>query len=304
MIMASSTPVIVDMDHFTSVEHSNVTAKTDPSTVSLPSPFVVCVIGASSGIGEHIAYAYAKAGASGIIVASRQTAELEKVAQNIKQLNGNVVVTVFTCDITAARSVETLAEEIKSIFGRVDVVISNSGYAGPVTLKITEGEPSWFQKNFDINTIGTYHAAHYLIPLLLQSRSGAKSFFAVGSLAAEIVNGPIANTGYCLSKMAQSRLVEYLGEQFGKDGLLAVNIHPGAVMTPMAAGNTPEEFLPYLVDDVGLCGGFCVWLSKERESLGWLTGRFISANWDTDELLAKEAEVVKKDLLKWRITTS
>jgi NAD(P)-dependent dehydrogenase (short-subunit alcohol dehydrogenase family) len=134
------------MDRFTSVEHSNVTAKTDPSTAPLPSPFVVCVIGASSGIREHIAYAYVKAGASGVIVASRQTAELEKVAQNIKQLNGNVVATVFTCDITSARSVETLAEEIKSIFGRVDVVIPNSGYAGPVTLKITEGSRRGFRR--------------------------------------------------------------------------------------------------------------------------------------------------------------
>ena len=182
--------------------------------------------------------------------------------------------------------------------------MSNPGYAGPVTLKVTEGKPAWFQQNFDVNIVGTYHAAHYFIPLLLESPDGAKSFFVIGSLAAAIIKGSIANTGYCLSKMAQSRLVEYIGQQFGKDGLLAVNIHPGAVMTPMAAGNTPEDFLPYLVDDVGLCGAFCVWLSNTREDLQWLSGRFISANWDAEELLAKRAEIVGKDLLKWRITTS
>ena len=58
------------------------------------------------------------------------------------------------------------------------------------------------------------------------------------------MRGPIANTGYCLSKFAQCRLLEYLGEQFGGEGLLAVNIHPGAVATPIAVGNTPEVFLP------------------------------------------------------------
>jgi NAD(P)-dependent dehydrogenase (short-subunit alcohol dehydrogenase family) len=302
--MTSSNPEVVGMDHFTSIEHSNVTAATDPSNVTLPSPFVVCIIGASSGIGEHIAYAYAKAGASGIIVSSRRTSELERVSQNIKELNANAKVLVASCDITSADSVEALAEKVKSIFGRVDVVIPNSGYAGPVTLKVTEGEPEWFRQNFDVNTVGTYHAAHYFIPLLLESPEGAKSFFVVGSLAADIIGGPIANTGYCLSKMAQSRLVEYIGEQFGKDGLLAVSIHPGAVMTPMAAGNTPDEFLPYLVDAVGLCGAFCVWLSKEGKSIQWLSGRFISANWDTNELLAKKVEVIEKDLLKWRIATS
>lgn len=302
--MTSSAVDVVDMDHFTSVEHNTITPATDPSKVRLPSPFVVCIIGASSGIGEHIAYAYAKAGATGIVLSSRQTAELLRVAQNIKELNADVRVTVVGCDIGSANSVEALAQRVKLTYGRVDVVIPNSGYAGPVTLKVTEGKPEWIQQNFQVNTVGTYHAAHYLIPLLLESPNSAKSFFVIGSLAADIIRGPIANTGYCLSKMAQSRLVEYIGEQFGKDGLLAVNIHPGAVMTPMAAGNTPEEFLRYLVDDVGLCGAFCVWMSKQKESVEWLNGRFVSANWDTEELLAKKAEVVEKDLLKWRIATS
>lgn len=299
--MTSSTAKVVDMNNFTSTEHHKFTTTTN---LTLPSPFIVCIIGASSGIGEHIAYAYAQAGASGIVISSRKTAELERVSRTIRQLNANVKVVVASCDITSASSVAALAEKVKSNFGRVDVVIPNSGYAGPVTLRVTEGKPEWFQQNFDVNTVGTYHAAHYLIPLLLGTPNGAKSFLVVGSLAADILDGPIANTGYCLSKMAQSRLVEYIGQQFGKDGLLAVNIHPGAVMTPMAEGNTPEEFLPYLVDDVGLCGAFCVWLSTQRESVQWLNGRFISANWDTRELLAKKAEIVEKDLLKWRITTT
>lgn len=48
--------------------------------------------------------------------------------------------------------------------------------------------------------------------------------------------------------MAQTRMIEYLGEQYGEEGLLAVSLYPGAVHTAMAEGNTPEEFLPHLVD--------------------------------------------------------
>ena len=105
------------MDHFTSKEHSSFTAQTDPSMAHLPPPFVVCVIGASSGIGEHVAYAYAKASASGIVVSSRQTAELERVSQNINELNPNVKVLVASCDITSADSVEALSESVRSVFG-------------------------------------------------------------------------------------------------------------------------------------------------------------------------------------------
>ena len=61
-----------------------------------------------------------------------------------------------------------------------------------------------------------------------------------------------------------------------------------------------------LVDDVGLCGAFCVWLTKDRRerSMQWLSGRFVSANWDVDELLAKKTEIMEKDLLRWQVGTS
>ncbi len=124
--------------------------------VTLPFPFVICIIGASSGIGEHIAYAYAKAGASGIVIASRQTAELQRVHQEVDTINSRTEVLVVSCDITSAESVAALAEQTKNSFGRMDVVIPNSGYAGPATLPVTEGQPEWFQRNFDVNTVGTH----------------------------------------------------------------------------------------------------------------------------------------------------
>jgi hypothetical protein len=51
-----------------------------------------------------------------------------------------------------------------------------------------------------------------------------------------------------------------------------------------------------LTDDVGLCGAFCVWLSKEKRM--WLNGRLVSATWDVDELLESKAKIEEGDLLK------
>jgi hypothetical protein len=53
-----------------------------------------------------------------------------------------------------------------------------------------------------------------------------------------------------------------------------------------------------LTDDVGLCGAFCVWLSREKRM--WLNGRLLSAKWDVDELLEKESNIEDNDLLKFR----
>lgn len=54
-----------------------------------------------------------------------------------------------------------------------------------------------------------------------------------------------------------------------------------------------------LTDDIGLCGGFLTWLTKEKRD--WLGGRFLSANWDVDELEKKRAEIVSEDKLKARL---
>lgn len=57
-----------------------------------------------------------------------------------------------------------------------------------------------------------------------------------------------------------------------------------------------------LTDDVGLCGAFCVWLSREKHM--WLNGRLVSAKWDVDELVAKKGTIEEQDLLKfgYRVT--
>ncbi len=175
---------------------------------------------------------------------------------------------------------------------------------------MTESDPSHISTAFSVNCLGLYHIAHIFIPLLLSSPNGAKTFIAVGSVAGSVLNGPIANFGYCTSKMAQARLVEFLAEMYREDGLLAVSVHPGAVETPTALKSTPEQFRPYLVDDVGLCGGACVWLcrgrggvGKEKEDRSWLTGRLICATWDFGELAKKRDEIVEGDLLTWRMVT-
>jgi hypothetical protein len=52
-------------------------------------------------------------------------------------------------------------------------------------------------------------------------------------------------------------------------------------------------------DDEGLAGAMCVWLSKERRE--WLSGRYVSCNWDVGELEGKKEDIVKGDRLKFRM---
>lgn len=290
-------PRLGAVDNFVAKRHS-IPDEIQPERFVLGHDLTVCIIGAGQGIGKHIAFAYAKAGVTNIIIAARTISDLDETAASIGEINSEIRVMSFQCDVASASSVKDLSEMIKSEFGRLDVLICNAAYPGPVILKMEEGQPEWVQQAFNVNAMGTYHAAHYLVPLLLATENGAKAFLAIGTAAGMIRRGSIANTGYCVSKMAQIRLVEFLNEQHGADGLFALTIHPGAVATPNAVKNGPEEFMPYLIDPIDLCGAVCVWITSQLKELDWLSGRFIMANWDLEELVAKRETIVQKDLLK------
>lgn len=231
--------------NFTLTTHSQPTTALDPQTNTLPKPLNVLIIGASRGIGAGIAYAYAQAGAASLTLAARASSsqELAAVEHKAKELNPEIPVNSLSVDITSSVSVAELARRVKAEVGRLDILVLNSGYSGPVVLKVSDGNPQDFQDVFDVNVQGTYLVARYFIPLLKES-NGAKTFIAVGSFAACIINGHIANTAYCISKFAQARLVEFLAEQYGAEGVLAVAVHPGAVNTEMADKTTPESFRP------------------------------------------------------------
>ncbi|KAK4503947.1 hypothetical protein PRZ48_004862 [Zasmidium cellare] len=282
----------------TPTSHATPNATIDPTKVTLPTPYVVCIVGASRGIGAGIAYAYAKAGASGLILASRRISGLEETASECRKINPKIEIEIISCDITSAESVSALADKTWQKFSRLDVVAVNSGYSGPVVLKVTETDPQTFQNASNVNYIGTFLCAKYLIPHLLRTPNGAKAFIGVSSIGALIIRGPIANSQYCVSKLAQLKLLEHIHEEFVGEGLASFAVHPGAVMSEMADESAPEEFRPYLTDSPDLCGAFCVWLTKEGDKRFWLSGRLVSAKWDADELEGRKDEIVEKDLLK------
>ena len=227
-------------DKFTKNQHNDVTPAIDPSKVALSPGFTVCILGASRGIGASIAHAYARAGASTIILAARSTNSLETVAAKCKEIQSKALVHCVHCDVASDESVAALASLLKKICRRLDVIVVNSGFSGPVITKVTNGDPADWKTCLDVNTLGTYHAAHHLLPILLESE-GAKSFLIVSSAAVVLTEGLIANPQYTISKLAQLRLVEMVAKQYASQGLLTVGIHPGAVPTEMSM-SAPEEF--------------------------------------------------------------
>ncbi|KAL8952389.1 MAG: hypothetical protein Q9222_001698 [Ikaeria aurantiellina] len=284
-----------------------VSPSTDPTTTTLPTPFAVCILGASRGIGAHISYAYACAGATSIIVTGRDATALETTAKEARRVakRPNVQVIPAICDVTSNASFLALAQKIKTEVGRLDVLIISAAHFGETAIRVTEGDPAHFQNVVDTDLVGAYLAAHHLLPIILGSKGSdaAKAMIAIGGGGAWVTSGIIAHAAHCVSKLGQARLMELIANDFAKEegeGLLVCTIRPGLVWTESSAAS-PREFHQHLTDDIGLCGGFCVWLTKTKEDRLWLNGRFLSATWDADELLSMQKAIVDKDLLKARI---
>lgn len=91
------------------------------------------------------------------------------------------------------------------------------------------------------------------------------------------------------------RFTEFIDAEYGDQGVLAYSVHPGAIETEMSS-TVPEEYKSLLIDTLELPAHTILWLLKERRD--WLAARYISCNWDMEELLAKKEEIVEGDKLK------
>jgi NAD(P)-dependent dehydrogenase (short-subunit alcohol dehydrogenase family) len=147
----------------------------------------------------------------------------------------------------------------------------------------------------EINVRGTYLTAHYFLPLLLKSPSA--SLITLTSLCAHSIS-PGASASQT-AKFAICRFTEFIHQEYADQGLTAIAIHPGSVRTDLSL-NTLEYIHDSLTDSSELPADTIAWLVKEKRE--WLSGRFVSCNWDMNELEKRRNEILRKDLLKFRLT--
>ena len=297
---------------FTPTIRDKLSEATKPENNKLPYPFVVLITGAGKGLGFHISLAYAKAGASGIVIASRTKSDLESLEKKILEINPQCQVLSAVTDTTKKSDLDDLAAKTKEKFGRLDVVVANAGiisaYLSDGSLPIIVVEDDDFSRVISINLIGTALTAQSFLPLLAATPlPSPRAFIAMTSLASHSPSSALTSTAYNTSKIALNRLVEHIhNDHFETEGILAYAMHPGAVLTPQTQhhadgkreGNK-ETWETLLMDDINLVGCWCTWLTRERRE--WLSGRYVSVNWDVVELEGMRERIEKEDLLKMRM---
>jgi len=130
------------------------------------------------------------------------------------------------------------ADQLRSQFGKIDVLIANAGIGG--NNDAGNFEAASFANVINTNVIGAANSVAAVIPEMVARGSG--QLVVISSLAA--YRGLPKSAAYCASKAAVSAMFESLRLDLKPRGIDVTIIHPGFIKTPLTAGRQAK--LPWL----------------------------------------------------------
>ena len=182
---------------------------------------VAVVTGASKGIGAAIAKSLAAEGASVVVNYASSKAGADKVVAEITKAGGKAV--AVGGDVSKAAEAQGLIESAVKAFGKLDILVNNSGVYEFLPLDaITEEH---YDKQFNVNVKG----------LLLTTQAAAKhlgegaSIINIGSVVSS--RAPENSAVYTATKGAVDAITRVLANELGPRKIRVNAINPGVVAT-------------------------------------------------------------------------
>jgi NAD(P)-dependent dehydrogenase (short-subunit alcohol dehydrogenase family) len=183
----------------------------------------VLITGASSGIGAAAAEAFAKAGASVVLLARRE----ERVAEIAGRIGADRALAV-PCDVSRFWEVEAAAHAAVATFGTLDVLVNNAGTIEPIA-HLDEVDPTAWSQAIDVNLKGVFHGIRAALPLMLQAGRGT-----ILNISSGAASGPNEGwSAYCAAKAGAAMLLRCVHRECGERGIRAIGLSPGTVATEM-----------------------------------------------------------------------
>jgi len=169
---------------------------------------VAVVTGGGRGIGRAIALKFAAEGAA-IAVSARTSAEIEAVAEEIREAGGRGL--AVSADVADEAQCKNLIGAATSQFGRIDILVNNAGHYGPVK-PVEEINPAEWDRVIAVHLRGAYLLTRLVLPGMYAHGSGvilnvsslsAKAAFAWGSAYASAKAGMLGLTRVAAAEAAR-----------------------------------------------------------------------------------------------------
>lgn len=189
---------------------------------------VAMVIGGAGGIGEPVAFGFARQGAN-VAVASRNLSNLEQVARKI-QSETKSKVAAFQVDVTDEQSMAQLVKQVVSKFGTVDILVNSQGVN--IKYPATEFPGDEWDLMFNVNVKGTMLACREFGKVLIEKKSGKViNMSSVRGIRATFWSG---NEGYCATKSAVDMITRSLASEWAQYKINVNAIAPSTIATPFS----------------------------------------------------------------------
>lgn len=183
---------------------------------------VVWITGASSGIGEALAYALNERGAK-LILSSRRKEVLEEVKANCPK--GNSDVHIVPLDLTKTDTLPDKAEQALNIFGEVDYLFNNGGISQRALA--LDMKMDVLRRVMEINFFGTVALTKEVLPSMIERKSG--HIVVTSSVMGKF--GTRLRSGYAASKHALHGYFDCLRQEIYQHGIDISLVCPGFIKT-------------------------------------------------------------------------
>lgn len=207
---------------------------------------VAVVTGASSGLGLQMAKALAGQGAN-LVILARRPDRLEAAREAVTALGAQCL--SIKCDVTDEASVAAAAEETRSVFGKVDILINCAGAGGTIPLENTTLE-DW-NKDINVDLNGVFICTREFGKIMIERNYGR--IINIASMYGLIGNTALPSGAYHAAKGAVVNFTRAVAAEWAKYGINCNCICPGYFETELTTATlNTADFQAYMKQTVPL----------------------------------------------------
>jgi NAD(P)-dependent dehydrogenase (short-subunit alcohol dehydrogenase family) len=196
----------------------------------------VLVTGGTSGIGEAVAIAFAKAGAD-VVITGRDQARGQAVLGTIHEAGR--VGEFIAGDLCDPEFCDSLVEQANQTLGGLDVVVNCAGVIFHADA-VQTSDAQWRQ-TMDVNVNATFYVCRAALKIMTAGPGGERGGVILNIASDAGLSASTGLTAYNASKGAVIQMSRSMAKDFGKHNIRVIPICPGDVDTPMLRGEFEQQ---------------------------------------------------------------
>lgn len=202
---------------------------------------VAIITGASSGIGQAVAIAYAKEGAKIVIGYKGNKAGAEATIEAVKKYGGEAK--AFQGDLGKSEECDKIVGFTLESYGQIDILVNNAGYQYPQTSPLDISDEQLL-KTFEIKAFAMFYLVRAALPHL---KKGAR---IINTASINAYRGHSDLIDYSGANGAMVAMTRSLARRLVREEIAVNGIAPGPIWTPLIT-KTFGDLNPNVADDFG-----------------------------------------------------